>query len=62
MIGVIEVLTFVEKIETTTDKNVVNTLLEQGWVLIDVVSTFKKEFLFLLAFCNERRASDCRGK
>lgn len=50
-------LSFVEKVEMTTDKNVVNTLLEKGWVILDVVSTFKKEFLFLLAFCNENRTS-----
>ena len=31
-------LSFVDKIEMTTDKNVVNALLEQGWVLIDVVA------------------------
>ena len=50
-------LSFVSKIETTTDKNVVNALLEQGWVLIDVVATFKKEFLFLLALCNGNRTA-----
>lgn len=56
-------LSFVEKIEMTTDKNVVNSLLERGWVILDVVSTFKKEFLFLLAFCNEMRTStNGRGK
>lgn len=46
----------VEKVEITTDKNVVNALLKDGWYLVDVISTFKREYLFLLGFCNDFRA------
>ena len=38
----------VDKVETTTDKNVANALLDKGWVLLEVVVTFKKEFLWCM--------------
>ena len=46
----------VGKVEITTDKNVVNTLLEDGWFLVDVITTSRREFLFLLGFCQDIRA------
>lgn len=51
-------LTFVNKVEITTDTAVVNTLLERGWVLLEVVATFKKEYSFLLASYDENHLSD----
>lgn len=44
-----------EKVEVTTDKNIVNTLLGEGWAIVDVLPTYKKEYLFLLARYDERR-------
>lgn len=44
-----------EKVEVTTDKNLVNTLLKEGWFLVDVVPTFKKEYSFLLFHVDESR-------
>ena len=44
---------FADKIEVTTDKNLVNALLKEGWFLVDVVATFKKEYSFLLVHMNE---------
>ena len=48
-------LTLAEKVEVTTDKNLVNTLLKEDWLLIDVIPTFKKEYLFLLFHVDESR-------
>lgn len=48
-------LGIVNKIEITTDKDTVNMLLERGRVLLEVVSTAKKEFSFLLASYDEGR-------
>ena len=44
-----------DKVEVTTDKNIVNALLEEGWAIIDVISTYKKEYLFLLGRYDEQR-------
>lgn len=44
-----------EKVEVTTDKNLVNALLKEDWLLVDVVPTYKKEYLFLLFFVDESR-------
>ena len=49
------------RVEKTSDTAVVNTLLEQGWILIDVVVNFKKEFVFLLAqFDSNRFSTSCK--
>lgn len=47
---------YADKVEITTDKNIVNALLDEGWAIADVIPTYKKEFLFLLARYDERRA------
>ena len=46
-----------DKVEITTDKNIVNTLLSEGWAIVDVLPTYKKEYLFLLARYDERRVN-----
>lgn len=44
-----------DKVEVTTDKNIVNELLRDGWAIIDVIATHKKEYLFLLGYFSEVR-------
>lgn len=48
----------IEKIEVTADKNLVNDLLADGWYVVEIITTYRKEkeFLFLLGFCNDFRA------
>ena len=42
------------KVEVTTDKDVVNKLLADGWYLVDAI-IHKSEYLFLLALAEDLR-------
>ena len=53
-------LCLADKVEITTDKNIVNALLDEGWVLLEVVANFKKEYSFLLVSYDESRLSSNR--
>ena len=46
----------IEKLKTTTDTDQANEFLKDGWFLIDVITTTRSEFLFLLGFCQDVRA------
>ena len=48
-------ISLASKVEVTTDKNIVNELLNDGWAIVDVLVTYKKDFLFLLAYFSEAR-------
>ena len=48
-------ISLASKVEVTTDKNIVNELLRDGWAIINVIATYKKEYLFLLGYFREVR-------